>query len=125
MFNYSFPAVKGIQANSEYYISMVPCKLLKKLFVKDNNLSDRIRIISKNFVFGIVVNHHNRGNLINFILRKYASLRNFFAFYIKKCRADSGQRRGQRIVLISQCSAGRNPRGCIVNKTLLRQKVGV
>lgn len=37
MFNYSFPAVKGIQAKSEYYISMVPCKLLKKLFVKDNN----------------------------------------------------------------------------------------
>lgn len=37
MFNYSFPAVKGIQANSEYYISMVPLKLLKKLFVLDNN----------------------------------------------------------------------------------------
>ncbi len=37
MFNYSFPAVKGVQANSEYYISMVPLKLLKKLFVLDNN----------------------------------------------------------------------------------------
>ena len=37
MFNYSFYAVKGMQANSEYYISMVPLKLLKKLFVLDNN----------------------------------------------------------------------------------------
>jgi DNA sulfur modification protein DndB len=37
MFNYSFPAVKGVQANSVYYISMVPCKLLKKLFLVDNN----------------------------------------------------------------------------------------
>ena len=37
MFNYSFPAVKGVQANSEYYISMVPLKLLKKLFILDNN----------------------------------------------------------------------------------------
>ena len=37
MFNYSFPAVKGLQANNTYYISMVPCKLLKKLFIIDNN----------------------------------------------------------------------------------------
>ena len=37
MFTYSFPAVKGIQANCEYYISMVPCKLLKKIFNADNN----------------------------------------------------------------------------------------
>lgn len=29
---YSFPAVKGIQAKREYYISMVPIKLLTKLF---------------------------------------------------------------------------------------------
>lgn len=29
---YQFPAVKGIQANREYYISMVPLKLLDKLF---------------------------------------------------------------------------------------------
>ena len=33
MFNYTFPAVKGVQANTEYYISMVPLKLLKKLFI--------------------------------------------------------------------------------------------
>lgn len=27
-FTYQFPAVKGIQAGQEYYISMVPLKLL-------------------------------------------------------------------------------------------------
>lgn len=37
MFTYSFPAVKGVQAYCEYYISMVPCKLLKKIFSEDNN----------------------------------------------------------------------------------------
>ena len=35
-FNYSFPAVKGVQANSTYYICMIPCKLLKILFKKNN-----------------------------------------------------------------------------------------
>lgn len=29
---YNFPAVKGRQAQSEYYIAMVPCKLLAKIF---------------------------------------------------------------------------------------------
>lgn len=37
MFTYSFPAVKGVQAGTEYYITMVPCKLLTKLFVIDNS----------------------------------------------------------------------------------------
>ena len=37
-FNYSFPAVKGIQANREYYISMVPLKLLSKLFPSDDDV---------------------------------------------------------------------------------------
>ena len=37
-FNYSFPAVKGIQANREYYISMVPLKLLSKLFPGDDDI---------------------------------------------------------------------------------------
>ena len=37
MFKYLFPAVKGVQANSEYYICMIPLKLLNKLFVVDNN----------------------------------------------------------------------------------------
>lgn len=32
IFTYHFPAVKGIQAGREYYISMVPLKLLPKLF---------------------------------------------------------------------------------------------
>lgn len=31
-FTYSFPAVKGVQANRDYYISMVPLKLLSRLF---------------------------------------------------------------------------------------------
>lgn len=31
-FSYHFPAVKGIQAGREYYISMVPLKLLSRLF---------------------------------------------------------------------------------------------
>ena len=36
LFNYSFPAVKGTQANSTYYICMIPCKLLKILFKRTN-----------------------------------------------------------------------------------------
>ena len=31
-FAYQFPAVRGVQAGREYYISMVPLKLLSKLF---------------------------------------------------------------------------------------------
>lgn len=34
---YSFPAVRGKQAKTEYYIAMVPCGLLSKLFDIDNN----------------------------------------------------------------------------------------
>lgn len=34
-FSYRFPAVKGIQAGREYYISMVPLKLLPRLFPSD------------------------------------------------------------------------------------------
>lgn len=37
-FSYKFPAVKGIQAKKEYYISMVPLKLLKKLFPSDEDV---------------------------------------------------------------------------------------
>ena len=37
-FNYSFPAVKGIQANREYYISMVPLKILTKLFPNEDDV---------------------------------------------------------------------------------------
>src|SRR6056297_276406 len=32
-FVYSFPAIKGIQANREYYVIMCPLKILSKLFV--------------------------------------------------------------------------------------------
>lgn len=36
-FSYKFPAVKGIQANSEYYISMVPLRIVNRIF--NDNLS--------------------------------------------------------------------------------------
>ena len=32
MLTYNFPAVKGIQAEREYYICMIPLKSLSKLF---------------------------------------------------------------------------------------------
>lgn len=34
-FAYRFPAVRGIQSHREYYISMVPMKLLVKLFPEE------------------------------------------------------------------------------------------
>lgn len=37
-YSYQFPAVKGIQAGREYYISMVPLKLLSKLFISDDDI---------------------------------------------------------------------------------------
>ena len=37
-FKYIFPAVKGIQAGREYYISMVPLKLLSRLFPADDEV---------------------------------------------------------------------------------------
>lgn len=37
-FSYRFPAVKGIQAGKEYYISMVPIKLLTKLFPSEEEI---------------------------------------------------------------------------------------
>lgn len=36
-YNYSFPAVRGKQAKSDYYICMIPCGLLSKLFIVDND----------------------------------------------------------------------------------------
>ena len=36
MYSYTFPSVKGVQAGTEYYIAMVPCKLLSKLFAISN-----------------------------------------------------------------------------------------
>lgn len=35
-FSYSFPAVKGVQANRNYYITMVPLKLLPKIFTTND-----------------------------------------------------------------------------------------
>ncbi len=35
MFCYQFPAIKGVQARSEYYICMVPLKLLNKIFAEE------------------------------------------------------------------------------------------
>ena len=41
---FSFPAVKGIQANMEYYVTMVPLDCIPKLFTfKDENLAPEIR----------------------------------------------------------------------------------
>lgn len=35
---YRFPVVRGIQAGSEYYIAMVPLKMLSKLFSTDEEV---------------------------------------------------------------------------------------
>ena len=37
-FSYHFPAVKGVQAGREYYISMVPLKLLSRLFPAEEEI---------------------------------------------------------------------------------------
>ena len=37
-FLYRFPAVKGVQAGREYYISMVPLKLLNRLFPSEEEI---------------------------------------------------------------------------------------
>jgi len=37
-YNYKFPAVRGIQAKREYYISMVPLSLLNKLFPENSDV---------------------------------------------------------------------------------------
>lgn len=37
MLKYQFPAIKGLQATSDYYICMVPLGLLSKIFISDSN----------------------------------------------------------------------------------------
>lgn len=37
-FSYKFSAVKGVQAGKDYYVSMVPLKLLPKLFITDTDI---------------------------------------------------------------------------------------
>jgi len=39
-FSYKFPAIKGIQANQEYYTIMVPLKLLSKIFIFNEDMED-------------------------------------------------------------------------------------
>ncbi|WP_411334431.1 DNA sulfur modification protein DndB [Metabacillus indicus] len=34
-FNYSFPAIRGIQANKEYYVAMCPLRIIPKIFLFD------------------------------------------------------------------------------------------
>jgi|SRR5690554_2895762 len=36
-YSYNFPAVRGIQAGTEYYIGMIPYKLLSKMFITNPN----------------------------------------------------------------------------------------
>ena len=33
---FKFPVVRGVQANREYYIAMIPLKMLKRLFPEDD-----------------------------------------------------------------------------------------
>ena len=43
-FEYVFPAIKGMQARREYYISMCPMRLIPKLFVfNDEELPPELR----------------------------------------------------------------------------------
>ena len=35
-FSYTFPAIRGVQAGREFYVSMCPLRLLRKLFVFDD-----------------------------------------------------------------------------------------
>jgi DNA sulfur modification protein DndB len=37
MLKYQFPAVKGCQASSDYYICMIPLGLLNKIFLSNND----------------------------------------------------------------------------------------
>ena len=38
MYTYRFPVVRGIQANKEYYIAMVPIGMLERLFPSDDEI---------------------------------------------------------------------------------------
>lgn len=43
-FEFVFPAIRGIQAGSEYYVSMCPLKLLPRIFrFDDEDLSPELR----------------------------------------------------------------------------------
>lgn len=36
-FEYTFPAIRGIQAGREFYISMCPLRLIPKIFIFDED----------------------------------------------------------------------------------------
>lgn len=93
-FYYHFPAVKGIQANNEYYIAMVPLQLLPRLFIQDDSgcilpefraqrkLND-VRIPEiKQYIL------NNRGNYVFSALS--ASIDGNFAFKALESTADLG-----------------------------------
>ncbi len=40
-FVYRFPVVKGVQATREYYIAMIPLKMIPKLFTQDEEYVPR------------------------------------------------------------------------------------
>ena len=37
---YRFPAMRGIQANSEYFVCMIPLGVLSKIFIEDFEIAD-------------------------------------------------------------------------------------
>src|ERR1700733_11511714 len=57
VFEYRFPAIRGIQSGREYYISMCPLRLIPKLFVFDEaELKPELRaqrVLNKSRVPGI------------------------------------------------------------------------
>ena len=55
-FTYRFPAVRGTQAGNEYYISMVPLKLLSKLFINLlSNFSNAFLLILFKLLIGTII----------------------------------------------------------------------
>lgn len=67
MLSYQFPAVKGYQAGSEYYICMVPLGLLNKIFITNNEDVDPAlraqRKLNQSRIPGIrdyILNHRDR-----------------------------------------------------------------
>jgi DNA sulfur modification protein DndB len=61
-YHYRFPTVKGVQAKSTYYIAMVPCKLLSKLFVTETEE------VSPEFRAQRRINHNRIPPLVNYVL---------------------------------------------------------
>jgi len=62
MFSYKFPAVRGIQAGNEYYICMVPMKLLSKIFINEEET------VSPEFRAQRKINEYRIPEIKNYIL---------------------------------------------------------